>query len=121
MDKIIELFNIELERMLTKYKDRISSLPLWQLENYIPIEIKHEDLKKKKDYLVNKFINNDPMYLMIVKDLIELKKTETKIKFDDLHSVNVDPRYLESMGLRELQIESYFKFTTKAKALLNNN
>jgi hypothetical protein len=117
MDKIEKIFIAKMEAMCDDYRSNISSLPLWRLDTSLPIEIKSKTLDDKIEYLVDRFKNNNPIYLLLSDDL-NLLKDKNQPSLDQLKSLNIDPRYLESIGYSELHIALYFEFINKVKALL---
>jgi len=115
MDKIIELFSIRMESMCKEYIDKILTIPIWKLDAILPVELKNMERGYKHSYLIEKFKNSNPIYLKLKKDLDLL--ANNNIVLQDLQSLDLDPRYLESMGLQEIQIESYYRFVDEVKAL----
>jgi hypothetical protein len=118
MGEIIKLFSTRLESMCNEYKKKIYLMPSWQLDNILPNEIKEMAIDEKADYLLEKYRNNNPFYLLLITDLNLIKQKNEETTFAELKSLNIDPRYLESMGLKENQIEDYYEFVTKAKAMI---
>lgn len=115
MDKITELFSIKIENMCNEYTDKISALPTWKLDTIVPIELKNKERNYKESYLIEKFKNSNPVYVKLKNDLDLL--ANKNINVQDLQSLDLDPRYLESMGLQEIQIENYYRFVDEVKAL----
>ena len=116
MDKIEKIFNAKMESMCSDYRIKISSLPLWKIDSALPIEIKGKTPDEKVEYLVEHFKVNNPICLLLRNDLNLLKDKNHPI-LDNFKSLNVDPRYLESIGYSELQIAFYYEFIDKVKAL----
>lgn len=116
MDKIIKLFSLRLERMLQEYTDKVNSMSLWQIDNNLSKDIKQKNIDEKRSFLIEKFQINNPLYRLIQDDLGLLKREN--VSSNDLKFIELDPRYLESIGLKESQIEEYFEFTESVKALL---
>jgi hypothetical protein len=116
MDKIVNLFHTKLESIYDEYRDKISLLPLWKLDSILPKEIEVRSPNEKIDYLLENYKTNNPIYLLLNNDLKLLKDGD--ISFDELKSLNVDPRYLESIGYNDTQINVYYEFVSKVKALI---
>lgn len=117
MGKIVKLFSTMLESMCEEYRKKIYSMSSWQLDSILPNEIKGMNIDAKADYLIEKYKNNNPIYQLLLSDLNLINESEEDVVLDELKSLNIDPRYLESMGLKEKQIEDYFEFVTKIKTL----
>jgi hypothetical protein len=117
MDKIKNLFHAKVESICNDYRNKISALPLWKLDSSLPREIKVKTLEEKIEYLMDNFKNNNPIYLLFKYDL-KLLKDKKHLSLDDFKSLNVDPRYLESMGYNEKQIDIYYEFVGKVKTQL---
>lgn len=60
MGKIVKLFSTKLESMCEEYKNKIYSMPDWQLNSILPDEIKDKTISEKLDYLLEKYKNNNP-------------------------------------------------------------
>lgn len=88
---------------------------MWQLDNSLPNEFKHKDNNEKYSYLIEKFKTNNPLYLKIKNDLNLL--ITRKIPINELQSLDLDPRYFESLGLKETQIDDYYRFVDEIKAI----
>ncbi len=102
--------------MCNDYSDKISALPTWKLNSIVPIEFKNKDSSYKHDYLIEKFKNSNPIYIKLKHDLqlLEIRN----INVQALQSLDLDPRYLESMWLKEIQIDEYYRFVDEVKSLL---
>jgi hypothetical protein len=116
MDKITTLFNDKLESICNDYRNKISMLPLWKLDNCLPKEIRVKTLDEKIEHLMEIYKTNNPVYLLLNNDLKLLK--DKNFSFDEFKSINIDPRYLESIGYNETQIDFYYEFVNKVRALL---
>jgi hypothetical protein len=116
-NKIIELFQNKLEEMYNDLKIKTYSRPVWQLDGLIPIEMKNKEFDEKANYFIEISKKNDPLFLTITQDLIELKKENCNLKLSDLKSLNLDPRFLESLGFHGKQAELYDEFANKARTL----
>ena len=117
MGKIENLFQAKLESICEDYKDKISALPSWKIESTLPEGIKVKTLEEKIEYLMDKFKAKNPIYLLIDNDL-KLLKDNKHLSFDEFKSLNIDPRYLESIGYSEKQIDIYYEFVSKVKTQL---
>ncbi len=62
MDKIIKLFSLRLKEMCQEFNDKVNSMPLWQLDNNLPNEFKQKDIKAKRDFFIEKYKINNPIY-----------------------------------------------------------
>lgn len=118
MDKVITLFYKKLESMLNIYKKKISSLPHWQLDNAVPNEFSDRSIEQKVDFLIDKYKNGNPVYLLLSDDKSLLERRVKDFSLIELKSLNVDPRFLESNGFNEKQIEDFYKFTEQVRTLL---
>lgn len=116
MGKIENLFQAKIESICEDYRSKIYSLPLWTLDNVLPNEIKTKTFDEKIEYLMEEFKINNPLYLLFNYDL-KLLKNKKHFSLDEFKSLNVDPRYLESLGYNEKQIDVYYEFVNKAKSL----
>lgn len=115
MGKIEDLFRAKLESICDDYRRKISALPLWKLDSNLPKEIKVKTFDEKIEYLMENFKANNPVYLLLNYDL-ELLKDKKYLSLDEFKSLNVDPRYLESLGYNEKQIDIFYEFVSKVKA-----
>jgi hypothetical protein len=113
MDKIKILFTLQLDKMHNDFVEKINSLPLWELDSFLPTDIKLKSVDEKKIYLIDRFKKNNSVYKMIEEDLVLVQNTS--ISIEELRSLNIDPRYLESLGLKEQQINEYYKFVNEIK------
>jgi hypothetical protein len=86
-------------------------MPTLQNENAVD----SSDIKAKRDFFIGKYKITNPVYILTQSDL-DLLKNEN-IYLHDLQSLDLDSRYLESLGLNESQIADYFKFTENIKTL----
>lgn len=118
MDKVVTLFCEKLDSMLNIYKKKISSLQHWQLDNAVPNELRSRNTEQKVDFLLDKYKNGNPIYLLLRDDKNLLEKKANSFSFQELKSLNVDPRFLEGNGFNEKQIEDFYKFTEQVRALL---
>lgn len=116
MDKIERIFNEKMETMCSDYRIKVSSLPMWKIDSALPIEIKAKSSDEKVEYLVEQFKTNNPIYLLLSNDL-NLLKDKNHLILDNFKSLNIDPRYLESIGYSELQVAFYYEFIDEVKAL----
>lgn len=116
MDKVAKLFQAKLKIISGDYRNKILKLPLWKLDSFLPEEIKVKKHEEKVDYLMRNYKTNNPLYLLLNNDLKLLK--ENNYSFDEFNSINIDPRYLESLGYNETQIDIYYEFVNKVKALI---
>jgi hypothetical protein len=116
MDKIIDLFQAKLKSICDDYRSKILSLPFWKLDNNLPKEIKVKTTDEKVEYLIETYKTTNPIYLLLNNDLKLLKNRN--ISFDEFKCLDVDPRYLESKGYSEIQIDDYYDFVNKVKALI---
>ena len=102
--------------MCSEYADKISALPIWKLDSILPAEFKNKESSCKHNYLIEKFKNSNPIYLKLKSDFDLLSNRNINLRA--LESLNFDPRYLESIGLMEEQIDDYYSFVDKVKAIL---
>jgi len=116
MGKIVNLFHAKLESICDEYRNKISVLPLWKLDNSLPNEIREKTPDEKIEYLMENYKTYNPIYLLINNDLKLLK--DGILSFDKFKSLNVDPRYLESIGYNEKQIGIYYEFVNKVKIMI---
>ncbi|EMY3553647.1 hypothetical protein ABF190_001392 [Flavobacterium psychrophilum] len=114
MGKIENLFHAKLESICEDFRNEITSLPLWKLDSFLPKEIKIRTLDEKIEYLMENFKAKNPIYLLIDNDL-KLLKDNKHLSLDEFKSLNVDPRYLESLGFNKKQIDIYYEFVSKVK------
>lgn len=120
MDKVIYILNEILKSLCIEYKNKVLLTPSWKLESTLPSVLKGQSLNKQIDFLVERYKMNNPIYLSFEKDLNTLKqKKGDTISKDDLKSLDLDPRYLESFGFNEKQITEYYENISKIKALLH--
>lgn len=106
--------------MCLEYKNKLEKLSSWELNNNLPLDLKEKTMEHKINYLIENYKLNNPIYVLFKEDLMSFKSVLKKSNLLELKSLNLDPRYLESMGFNEKQIESYFDFTSRVKALLLN-
>lgn len=118
MDKVVTLFCEKLDSMLDIYKKRISSLQPWQLDNAVPNELRGHNTEQKVDFLLGKFKSENPVYLLLHEDKNLLQRKSKSYSLQELKSFRLDPRFLEGNGFNEKQIEDFYKFIERVRALL---
>ncbi len=111
MDKLISLFSSKLDDMLNQYIDKLNTVPVFRLEQNLPDEFMEKNQNEKKEYFIQKYKTTNPIYLLIQGDLNQLKKG--KVSIDELHSINLDVRFLESLGFNEKKISAYYEFCNR--------
>lgn len=116
MGKIEELFRARIKFISDEFRNNISEVPMWKLDSTLPKEIRSKSFDEKIEYLIEKYKNSNPIYLLLNDDLKLLEFKSCSV--EELKSLNVDPRYLESMGLNEMQIIKHYEFTNSVKDLL---
>ena len=92
-------------------------MPSWQLDSILPAEIKEKNINNKLDYLLEKYKMNNPVYKLINEDLNLIRQGVGTLSCNELKSINIDPRYLESFGLNETELKKHFEFIAKVKAV----
>jgi hypothetical protein len=122
MDKITELFRIKLEAMCDEYRKKKYLMPSWRLDNSLPIEIREKAIDEKVNYLIEKYKISNPVYLLLKNDFTLLEEKDQIIHtINEFKSLNVDPRYLESIGFDEEQIKVYHEFINNVKAFFKRS
>jgi hypothetical protein len=86
----------------------------WQLTNNLPKDLHMIDEYDQKRFLTEKYKQCNPLYLMLQEDLNNIKDKDTET-IDELKIFNIDPRYLESIGFKEDQIDGFYAFIDKIK------
>ena len=112
MDKLISLFKEKLASLEENYTSDLKNIPLWQIDSLLPSDHKTKSLDEKTIFLIQKFRSSNPIYLLVSDNLEQIVKSNTK----SLKIFDVDPRYLESKGMKESEIESFYKFLDLAKS-----
>lgn len=110
--ELVNLFNERLRGLEDSYTEDLKSTPLWQIDSMLPSDYKTKSLEEKTSFLMQKFRTSNPIYLLINDDLEQVVKSKTK----SLKIFDVDPRYLEGKGMKESEIESFYKFLDLVKS-----
>jgi hypothetical protein len=117
MDKIKTLVNNKLDIELKNYKNRLLSYSSWQIDSFIPYELKQKSQEEKISFLMEQYENNNPIFFLL-NAFLKKNNGSQKIDLKDFELLEIDARFLESRGLKDEQIKDYYEFVKKLKSLI---
>lgn len=100
--------------MYSEHVSKVNKMPPWQLKSILPKDSPVTNECDQKKLLIEKYKQHNPLYLMLQDDLNDIKDKDMTI--DQLRIFNIDPRYLESLGFKEDQIDSFYVFINNIKS-----
>lgn len=112
------IFTNKLHSLIEEHVKVINQIPEWFINSSIPLEFKKLSINDKRNILIEKYKNENQIYRLIKSDLDLIQSKKQISSPEQIKSIQIDPRFLESLGLNNNQIESYFHFIELVKSEL---